>query len=206
MSVSPVVPTFELGFPGISTQKILHYLSRVGGQLQFCQNRNRNFRRITRCLCSLSWSCPLPLQKLREAPYVKLTCFFTLWQTLAGIPYPLSFPLHPPFLFPTFHFLREAYWSCPWNDTVLLSNVGDVSTSDEQGDLGQSRVKLVLNYFVQSKNKTKTYIEHLSAWKYARWRRCKVNKIRSFYGALSLVTSMAWKQTILEIQWSAVLG
>ena len=157
-------------------------------------------------VCVLSVECPLPLQKLREAPCVKLTCFVTLWQTLAGIPYPLGFPLHPPFLFPTSHFLREAYWFCPWNDAVLLSNVGDVSASDEQGDLGQSRVKLVLNYFVQSKNKTKTYIEHLSAWKYARWRRHKVNKIPSFCGALSLVTWMAWKQTILETQWSAVLG
>lgn len=27
-----ILPAFELGFPGISTQKILHYLSCVGGQ------------------------------------------------------------------------------------------------------------------------------------------------------------------------------
>lgn len=46
-------------------------------------------------------------------PYVKLTCFVTLWQTLAGLLYSLGFPLlnqsNPLFLVPTSHFLREAY-------------------------------------------------------------------------------------------------
>lgn len=37
--------------------------------------------------------------------------------------------------------------------TVLFSSVEDVSASIEQGDLGQSRVKLVLSYSAPSKNK-----------------------------------------------------
>lgn len=131
-------------------------------------------------------------ETLGAPPPMKLTCFVTLWQTLAGIPYSLGFPLlnqsNPPFLFPISHFLREAYWFCPWNDTILFSGVGDVSASDEQGDLGQSRLKLVLNYFVQSKNKTKPYIDFLCTWCMVvdgtkRW----IRHLSFIQGALSLV-------------------
>ena len=125
-------------------------------------------------------------------PPMKLTCFVTWWQTLAGITYSLGFPLlnqsNPPFLFPISHFLREAYWFCPWNDTILFSRVGNVSASDEQGDLGQSRLKLVLNYFVQSKNKTKPYIDFLCTWCMVvdgtkRW----IRHLSFIQGALGLV-------------------
>lgn len=35
---------------------------------------------------------PIPSPNTPGGPYVKLTCFVTLRQTLAGIPYPLGFP------------------------------------------------------------------------------------------------------------------
>lgn len=134
----------------------------------------------------------VPTPSPGRPPSVKLTCFVALWQTLAGIPYPLGPPLlnqsSPTFLFPTSHFWREAYWFSPWNDTVLFSGVGNVSASDEQGDLGQSRVKLVLNHFVQSKSKTNTYIDFLCTWYVLvdgtkRWMRC----LSFIQRALSLV-------------------
>lgn len=130
--VPPIFIAFVLDFPGICTQKILHYLSCVGGQLQLCQNQNRNIKRIIKCLCFPIWLCPMHLQTLWKAPSMKLTCFVTLWQTLAGISHSPGFLLlnqsNPPFLFPTSDFLREAYWFCPRNDTNLFSSVEDVST------------------------------------------------------------------------------
>lgn len=106
-----------------------------------------NFTRITRCLCFPIWLCPLHLQTLWQYSYVKLTCFVTLWQTLAGTTYSLGFPLlnqsNPPFLFPTSHFLREGYWFCPWNDKIF-SSIEDVSASDKQGDLGQNKISIEL--------------------------------------------------------------
>lgn len=46
-------------------------------------------------------------------PLCEINMFCHLWQTLAGIPYSLGFPVlnqsNPPFLFPTSHFLGEAY-------------------------------------------------------------------------------------------------